>query len=70
MKFNLTVREIVSIQIWCEDSIKEHLNYARIDADNLKRKKKGTFIYDMYKKGIRNNLDHVIMCKNLLRKLK
>lgn len=70
MEFDLTVREIVYIQIWCEDSIKEHLNYARISADNLKRKKKGTFIYNTYKKNIRDNLDHVIMCKNLLRKLK
>lgn len=70
MEFDLTVREIVYIQIWCEDSIKEHLNYARINADNLKRKKKGTFIYNLYKKSIRSNLDHVIMCKNLLRKLK
>lgn len=70
MEFDLTVKEIISIQIWCEDSIKEHLNYARFNADNLKRKKKGTFIYNLYKKSIRYNLDHVIMCKNLLRKLK
>lgn len=70
MEFDLTVREIVYIEIWCEDSIKEHLNYARINADNLKRKKKGTFIYNLYKKNIRDNLDHVIMCKNILRKLK
>lgn len=70
MEINLTVKEITYIEIWCNDCIKNYLNYARRDADNLKRKKKGTFIYNLYKKSIRYNLDIVIMCKNLLRKLK
>lgn len=70
MNYNLTGKEVTFIMIWSEFELKKYLNYARSDAENLKRHKKDSLIYNAYKKSIRYNLDLAMMCKNILRKLK